>query len=192
MARRITREEGIFVGYSAGSVVAGLRQLKDKLKKDDVVVLIFHDHGSRYVAKVYNDEWMLDRGFLQVDTVRDLISGLGRRRLVTIDENSKVTDALELMKKYDIEQIPVLADGEMKGSITQSGLFKKLIEDADVRDQLVADVMDGPLPIVDMDMRVDRLTHFINKDNGAILTRDESGQYTILTKYDILNAFSKG
>jgi cystathionine beta-synthase len=192
MARRITREEGIFVGYSAGSVVAGLRQLKDKLKKDDVVVLIFHDHGSRYVAKVYNDEWMLDRGFLQVDTVRDLISGLGRRRLVTIDENSKVTDALELMKKYDIEQIPVLADGEMKGSITQSGLFRKLIEDADVRDQLVADVMDGPLPIVDMDMRVDRLTHFINKDNGAILTRDESGQYTILTKYDILNAFSKG
>lgn len=192
MARRITREEGIFVGYSAGSVVAGLRQLKDKLKKDDLVVLIFHDHGSRYVAKVYNDEWMLDRGFLEVDTVRDLISGLGRRRLVTIDENSKVTDALELMKKYDIEQIPVLADGEMAGSVTQSGLFKKLIEDVDVRDQLVADVMDAALPIVELDMPLDRLTHYINKDNGAVLTRDESGQYSILTKYDILNAFSKG
>ena len=192
MARRITREEGIFVGYSGGSVIAGLRQLKDKLKKDDVVVVIFHDHGSRYVAKVYNDEWMLDRGFLQVDTVRDLIGGLGRRRLVTIDAGSKVIDALDLMKKYDIEQIPVMLDGEMTGSITQGSLFKKLIEDSDVRDQLVADVMDGGLPIVDIDTPLERLTHYINKDNGAVLTRDESGQYNILTKYDILNAFSKG
>src|SRR5580698_5069817 len=151
MARRITREEGIFIGYSAGSVVAGLRQLKDKLKKDDLVVVIFHDHGSRYVAKIYNDEWMLDRGFLEVDTVRDLIGGLGRRRLVTIDENSKVIDALTLMKKYDIEHIPVMMDLELTGSITQASLFKKLIEVPDVRDQLVADVMDKPLPIVDMD-----------------------------------------
>jgi len=192
MARRITREEGIFVGYSAGSVIAGLRQLKDKLKKDDLVVVIFHDHGSRYVAKIYNDEWMMDRGFLEVDTVRDLIGGLGRRRLVTIDANSKVMDALELMKKYDIEQIPVMLDGEMTGSVTQGSLFKKLIEGADVRDQLVADIMDAALPIVDMDTPLERLTHYINKDNGAILTRDESGQYSILTKYDILNAFSKG
>lgn len=192
MARRITREEGIFVGYSGGSVIAGLRQLKDKLKKDDLVVVIFHDHGSRYVAKIYNDEWMLDRGFLEVSTVRDLIGGLGRRRLVTIDENSKVMDALDLMKKYDIEQIPVMLNGEMTGSITQGSLFKKLIEETDVRDQLIADVMDAPVPVVDMDTPLERLTHFINKDNGAVLARDESGQYTILTKYDILNAFSKG
>lgn len=192
MARRITREEGIFVGYSAGSVVAGLRQLKDKLKKDDVVVLIFHDHGSRYVGKVYNDEWMLDRGFLEVDTVRKLMSGLGRRRLVTIDEGSKVMDALDLMKKYDIEHIPVMRDLELTGAISQSSLFKKLIEDVDVRDQLVADVMDEPIPVVDLDTPLERLTHYINKNNGAVLTRDESGQYSILTKYDILNAFSKG
>jgi cystathionine beta-synthase len=192
MARRITKEEGIFVGYSAGSVIAGLRQLKDRLKKDDVVVVIFHDHGSRYVAKVYNDEWMLDRGFLEVETVRDLIGGLGRRRLVTIDANSKVMDAMSLMKKYDIEQIPVMLDNEMTGSINQGGLFKKLIEEADVRDQLVSDIMDAPLPVVDLDTPLERLTHFINKDNGAVLTRDDSGQYSILTKYDILNAFSKG
>ncbi|MCF8450880.1 MAG: pyridoxal-phosphate dependent enzyme [Taibaiella sp.] len=192
MARRITREEGIFVGYSAGSVVAGLRQLKDKLKKDDLVVVIFHDHGSRYVAKIYNDEWMLDRGFLEVDTVGDLINGLGRRRLVTIDHQSKVMDALELMKKYDIEHLPVMNGLEITGSISQGGLFKRLIEQADVRDMQVADVMDKPLPIVSRDTALERLTSFINKDNGAVLTRDESGQYSILTKYDILNAFSKG
>ncbi|MEI8280160.1 MAG: pyridoxal-phosphate dependent enzyme [Bacteroidota bacterium] len=192
MARRIAKEEGIFAGYSAGSVVAGLRQLKDKLKKDDVVVLIFHDHGSRYVGKVYNDEWMLDRGWLDVKTVRDLLGGLGRRRLVTIDQDSKVADAMELMKKYDIEQIPVMKNVELTGSLTQSGLFKKLLDQTDVRDMLVGDVMEKPLPVVDMDTPLERLTHFINKDNGAVLTRDESGQYNILTKYDILNAFSKG
>ncbi len=192
MARRITREEGIFVGYSAGSVIAGLRQMKDKLKKDDVVVVIFHDHGSRYVAKVYNDEWMLDRGFLEVDTVGDLMNGLGRRRLVTIDQDAKVMDALDLMKKYDIEHVPVMQGVEMTGSISQGSLFKKLIEQADVRDMLVADVMDKPLPVVSRDTPLERLTSYINKDNGAVLTRDDSGQYSILTKYDILNAFSKG
>ncbi|MFI5135127.1 MAG: PLP-dependent cysteine synthase family protein, partial [Chitinophagales bacterium] len=73
MAREITRKEGIFVGYSCGSVVQGLIQMKDKLSKDDLVVLIFPDHGSRYVAKIYNDEWMRDRGWLEVKTIRDII-----------------------------------------------------------------------------------------------------------------------
>ncbi|HXS38293.1 MAG TPA: pyridoxal-phosphate dependent enzyme [Flavipsychrobacter sp.] len=192
MARRITKEEGIFVGYSAGSVIAGLRQLKDKLTKDDFVVVIFHDHGSRYVGKIYNDEWMLERGFLDMKTVRDLLGGLGTRRLVTIDEDSNVTDAMDLMKKYDIEQIPVMKNGEITASVSQAGLFKKLIEEPAVREQLVADIAEHQLPIVEMDTPVERLTHFINKDNGAVLTKDESGQYHILTKYDILNAFSKG
>ena len=192
MARRIAKEEGIFAGYSAGSVIAGLRQLKSKLKKGDVVVVIFHDHGSRYVGKIYNDEWMMDRGFLEVKTVRDLIGGLGRRRLVTVDENATVADAMELMKKYDIEQIPVMLDGVITGAVTQSGIFKKLMENAEVREQLVADVKEHTMPVVDMDTAVERLTHYINKDNGAVLAADESGQYHILTKYDILNAFSKG
>ena len=192
MTRRIAKEEGIFAGYSAGSVVAGLLQMKDKLKKDDVVVLIFHDHGSRYVGKVYNDEWMLDRGWLDAQTVRDLLGGLGRRRLVTIDINSTVRDAMELMKKYDIEQLPVMKDGEITGALTQSGLFKQLMEHAEVKEQLVADVMEAALPMVDMDMPLERLGHIINKETGAVLARDESGQYHILTKYDILNAFSKG
>jgi cystathionine beta-synthase len=191
MARRIAKEEGIFVGYSAGSVVAGLLQMKDQLKKDDFVVLIFHDHGSRYVGKIYNDEWMLERGFLDVHTVKDLIGGLGRRRLVTLDMNSSVADAMNMMKKYDIEQIPVMEHSTMKGSITQNGLFKKLMEDADIKNKKVADVLEAAMPIVHMDMRVDHLTQFINKENGAVLAKDDSGDFHILTKYDIINAFSK-
>ncbi|MBL7713170.1 MAG: pyridoxal-phosphate dependent enzyme [Chitinophagaceae bacterium] len=191
MARRIAKEEGIFVGYSAGSVVAGLLQLKAQLTKDDFVVLIFHDHGSRYVGKIYNDEWMLERGFLDVHTVKDLIGGLGRRRLVTLGMDNSVAEAMELMKKYDIEQIPVLQQTDMKGSITQNGLFKKLMEDAGLKDRKVSEVLEPAMPVVSMDTRVDRLTQFINKDNAGVLAKDESGDFHILTKYDIINAFSK-
>lgn len=191
MARRIAKEEGIFVGYSAGSVVAGLLQMKAQLKPTDFVVLIFHDHGSRYVGKIFNDEWMLERGFLDVHTVKDLIGGLGRRRLVTIDEESPVAEAMAAMKKYDIEQIPVMKNGEMSGSITQSGLFKKLLEDADIKDKKVSEVIEAPMPVVSMETRVDRLTQFINKDNAGVLAKDDSGDFHILTKYDIINAFSK-
>ena len=191
MARRIAKEEGIFVGYSAGSVIAGLRQLKDKLTKDDFVVVIFHDHGSRYVGKIYNDEWMLDRGFLDVNTVKDLIGGLGRRRLVTITGDQKISDALNLMKKYDIEQIPVVNGREIIGSLSQQNLFKRLLEDVNVRDHVVSEVMDAPLPTVSMDTRIDRLSKYINKDNGAVLAQDESGDFHILTKYDVLDALAK-
>lgn len=191
MARRIAKEEGIFVGYSAGSVVAGLLQMKAQLKPTDFVVLIFHDHGSRYVGKIFNDEWMLERGFLDVHTVKDLIGGLGRRRLVTIDAENSVAEAMAAMKKYDIEQIPVMSKGEMTGSITQNGLFKRLMEDADLKDKKVSEVSEAPMPVVSMDTRVDRLTQFINKDNGGVLAKDDSGDFHILTKYDIINAFSK-
>ncbi|MDI9319703.1 MAG: pyridoxal-phosphate dependent enzyme [Phycisphaerales bacterium] len=191
MARRIAKEEGIFVGYSAGSVVAGLLQMKEQLTKDDFVVLIFHDHGSRYVGKIYNDEWMLERGFLDVHTVKDLIGGLGRRRLVTLSVDDSVAEAMALMKKYDIEQIPVLDKGKMKGSITQNGLFKKLMEDADIKEKKVQEVIESAMPLVSMDTRVDHLTQFINKDNAGVLTKDDSGDFHILTQYDIINALAK-
>ncbi|MCC6186692.1 MAG: pyridoxal-phosphate dependent enzyme, partial [Chitinophagaceae bacterium] len=191
MARRIAKEEGIFAGYSAGSVVAGLMQMKDMLTKDDFVVVIFHDHGSRYVGKIYNDEWMLERGFLDVHTVKDLIGGLGHRRLVTIAPTDSVAGAMELMKKYDIEQIPVMQQNEMLGSVTQGGIFKKLMDDINIKDQTIQSILEAPMPIVSMNTRVDKLSQFINKDNAGVLAKDESGDYHILTKYDILNAFSK-
>lgn len=191
MARRIAKEEGIFVGYSAGSVVAGLLQLKAKLTKDDFVVVIFHDHGSRYVGKIYNDEWMLERGFLDMETVKDLIGGLGRRRLVTLSTSDTVAEAMTLMKKYDIEQIPVLDGDELKGCVTQNGLFKRLLEDNDLKERTISEVLEAPMPIVPMNTRVDHLAQLITKDNGGVLTRDESGGLHILTQYDILNAFSK-
>ena len=101
MSRKLAKEEGIFCGYSAGSCVQGLMQLKNKLKQDDLVVCIFHDHGSRYVAKIYNDQWMIERGFLDVKTFKDIISARGAQKLVTIEPGQTVSQAVELMKKYD-------------------------------------------------------------------------------------------
>lgn len=192
MARRIAKEEGIFVGYSAGSAVAGLRQLKDKLKPEDVVVVIFHDHGSRYVGKVYNDEWMLQRGFLEVNTVQDLLNGIGRRRLVTIDHNATIQEAIEMIQQFDIEQLPVTNNGEIIGSVSQNGLFKKLLNDINLKSEPVQTVLEAGLPIVAPNTPVDRLASYINAENGGVLVKDEAnGDYQIITKYDIINALSK-
>lgn len=188
MARRIAKEEGIFVGYSAGSAIAGLIQLKQHLKPTDVVVVVFHDHGSRYVGKVYNDQWMMERGFLDVKTVKDVVNARRNLPLVTIAAEEKVSDAIAKMKKFEIEHIPVLSNNEIVGSVSESGLFNKLIDDANLKDAQVKQVMQLAFPLVGMDTPIEKLSVYINKENGAVLTRDESGSYHIVTKYDIIQA----
>ena len=191
MARRIAKEEGILVGYSCGSVVQGLMQLKATLKADDLVVVIFHDSGTRYVGKIYNDEWMLDRGFLEVNTVRDLLGGLGRRHLVTLPETALASEAMDWMKKHDIEQIPVMNGREVVGSISQNGLFKRLLNGEEVATKEVSTIMEAPIPMVNMDLPVDKLNTYMTKENGAVLTQDEMGEFHILTKYDVLGALGR-
>jgi cystathionine beta-synthase len=141
MARRIAKEEGMFCGYSAGSCLQGMMQLKDQLKKDDVVVLIFHDHGSRYVGKVYNDQWMLERGFLDVKTFKDLVGGRGTQRLINLSKENTVADAIELMRKYDIENIPVMDKETSVGAISASGLFNKILSNPDIKTQMVVHLL---------------------------------------------------
>lgn len=191
VARRIAKEEGLFCGYSAGSCLQGLYQLKHLLKPTDVTVCVFHDHGSRYVGKVYNDQWMMERGFLEVKTFKDIVNGRGGKKLITVEPQHKVTEAIALMKKYDIEQIPVLNDKELVGSISESGLFQKMLADTDVRQLSVADVLEHSYPLVDMSTPIEKLGNLINKENGAVLALDEKGDYQIVTKYDIIQSLAK-
>ncbi len=191
MARRIAKEEGIFIGYSAGSALQGLMQLKQELKKTDVVVVIFHDHGSRYVGKIYNDQWMMERGFLDVKTFKDMVSGRATKRLVTIEPQQTVADAVELMKKYDIEQIPVMNGEGLIGAVSEGGLFKKIFSNPEIKNETVASVMEPAYPIVSFDTPVERLGNLINKDNGAVLAKDESGNLHIVTKYDVIQSLAK-
>ena len=191
MARRLAKEEGLFCGYSAGSCLQGVFQLKDQLKPDDVVVCIFHDHGSRYVGKIYNDEWMLERGFLDVKTFKDIINSRRSQKLISVSPDTTILSAIEMMKKYDIENIPVFDNGNNAGAISESGLFDKMLGNADIKSLLVKDVMEKPYPEVGFETPVERLSAFINKENGAVLSKDESGIYQIVTKYDIIQSLAK-
>ena len=192
MARRLAKEEGIFCGYSAGSCIQGLMQLKSRLKKDDLVVCIFHDHGSRYVAKVYNDQWMIERGFLDVKTFKDIISSRsGSQKLVTIEPSQTVAEAVDLMKKFDIENIPVMNGNGPIGAISESGLFQKIFSNPDIKNSKVENVMERPYPLVEFNTPVEKLSTLINKENGAVLSKDEAGNYHIVTKYDVIQALGK-
>ena len=190
MARKLAREEGIFCGYSAGSCIQGLLQLKDKLKKNDVVVAILHDHGSRYVAKIYNDQWMAERGFLDVQSFKDIVNARGRQRTITVEPDQTVAHAVELMKQYDIEHIPVMENDAFIGAISEGGLFQKVFSNPDIKNAKIADVMDKAFAIVEFDTPVEKLRTVINKENGAVLAKDESGNYHIVTKYDVIQALS--
>ena len=192
MARRLAKEEGIFCGYSAGSCIQGLMQLKSRLKKDDLVVCIFHDHGSRYVAKVYNDQWMIERGFLDVKTFKDIISSrTGKQKLVTIEPSQTVAEAVEMMKKYDIENIPVMNGNGPIGAISENGLFQKVFSNPDIKNSKVENVMERPYPLVEFNTPVEKLSTLINKESGAVLSKDEAGNYHIVTKYDVIQALGK-
>jgi len=195
MARRLAKDEGIFCGYSAGSCLQGLMQIasskEHQLKKDDLVVCIFHDHGSRYVAKIYNDQWMMERGFLDVKTFRDIINGrAAKQKLITIQPTHTVAEAVEMMRKYDIEHIPVMNGSGPVGAISESGLFQKVFSDPDIRNASVESVMEPAFPVVDFNTPIEKLRTLINKDNGAVLSKDEAGNYHIVTKYDVIQALS--
>ena len=191
MARRIAKEEGLFCGYSAGSCLQGLMQLKSTLTKEDVVVCIFHDHGSRYVGKIYNDQWMMERGFLDVKSFKDIVNGRSAKRLVTIEPTHTVAEAVEMMKKYDIEQIPVISNGEPIGAVSESGLFQKVFSNPEIKNASVESVLEPSYPVVDFDTPVERLGNLITKENGAVLAKDEKGELHIVTKYDVIQSLAK-
>jgi cystathionine beta-synthase len=191
MARRISREEGIFVGYSSGTALQGIMQLKKELKKDDVVVVVFCDHGSRYVGKVYNDQWMMERGFLEVKTFRDIVSSRATKRLVTIQPENTVAEAVELMKKYDIEQIPVMNGEGMIGAVSEGGLFQKVFSNPEIKTSTVKEVIEPAYPVVSYDTPVERIGSLITKGNGAVMAKDETGHFHIVTKYDVIQSLAK-
>ena len=191
MARRIAKEEGLFCGYSAGSCLQGLQLLKNELKPTDVVVCIFHDHGSRYVGKIYNDEWMMERGFLDVKTFKDIVSGRAGQKLITVSPDHLIAEAVALMKKYDIEHIPVMDAHEIVGSLSENGLFQQIFTNPDIKNQSVQSVMEPSYPVVDFLTPVEKLGTLINQKNGAVIAKDEKGDYHIVTKYDVIQSLTK-
>jgi len=189
MARELARKEGIFAGYSAGSAIAGLLQMKDKIKEEDLVVVIFHDHGSRYVGKLFNDDWMRERGFLKSEklTAVDLIEDHKFDKLVTLEPEDSIGEAIEKMSKYDISQIPIAINGEFTGSIDDAHIFSELMKNPELRSEPVSKIMQGPFPFVEAADSVELVSSKINRDNSAVLVKDASDHVHIITKQDIIS-----
>ena len=188
--RRLAKEEGIFIGYSCGAALSGLFQLSDSLTKDDVVVMILHDHGSRYVGKVYNDEWMIQRGFLDRELrVRDLLSKKRDKTFHSLEKNATLKEALSLMKDRDISQLPITSNGNMIGSITQNKVLNYILENPLKNvDRTVSDIMDNEFPEVSIDTPLKDLNKYITKDVPAVITIDSNNETQIITQYDIIQA----
>jgi cystathionine beta-synthase len=192
MTRRIPREEGILVGNSSGAVMAGVLQMKNKFKKDDVVVVLFHDHGTRYLGKMFNDEWMSDRGFLTQEKISaiQLIERHKDKRLVTIKENDSIHEAVKKMRKYSISQLPVVNESgdKMTGSLNDTEVFMKLIENPKLGEEKVLRIKQAPFPFVNPEAPLEEVSQLITPENHAVLVKDALGETHIITRQDIVEA----
>ena len=188
--RKIALEEGIFVGNSAGSAIKGLLQLKEHFKPEDVVVVLFHDSGSRYVGKMFNDDWMRERGFLdeEITKAEDVIKDHIDKPLVIVRTEELVSHAIERMRKYKISQIPVIDINGFVGSVDESDLFRSYVEDKNISEKPIREVMGKPYPVVKVGTPIEEVSKLFTKENQAVLLDLGNGKHHIITKYDIIGS----
>ena len=188
--RKIALEEGIFVGNSAGAAIKGLLQLKEHFKPEDVIVVLFHDSGSRYVGKMFNDDWMRERGFLDEDVTKaeDVIKENRDKPLIVVRTEELVSHAIERMRKYKISQIPVIDITGFVGSVDESDLFQSYVANKDVADKPIKEVMGKPFPIVKLGTSIEELSKLFSRENQAVLVDLENGNHHIITKSDIIGS----
>ncbi|MBO3700755.1 pyridoxal-phosphate dependent enzyme [Roseivirga sp. E12] len=195
MTRRLAREEGMFCGWSCGSAVAGaLDWAKENMSDDDVMVIILPDHGTRYLGKIYNDDWMQARGFVEereFETAADILAHQnGNGNLTTIAQTATVGDAIRMMTANSISQLPVVDGDNFVGSLIDSKLLAQMIGDETLQSKPVSEVMDKPFQFVPLDNTLDVLSSVITKDNPAVMVRDENRAPHIITQHDILKAMT--
>ena len=196
MTRKLAREEGLFVGWSCGAAVYGaLDYARENLSENDMMVILLPDHGTRYLNKIYNDDWMKDRGFTETRnyaTAADIVySKNGMDKLFTIQDGISIDEAIKILNQNGISQLPVVHENEFVGSITDSKLLHQLIANPDLKQEPVKIVMDEPLRFVAMNNTLDVLTSLIDHDHKALLVRDKKNQVHIITQHDILMAMTK-
>lgn len=195
MTRRLAREEGLFVGWSCGSAVYGaLVYAQKNLEEDDLMVIILPDHGTRYLGKVYNDNWMNDHGFLEerkFATAFDIVNNRDDpSKLVTISSDAKIGEAILMMNKEGIDQVPIISGNDFVGSLSDGKVLKELIENPELRDQPVREIMDRPFPFVSPHETIDVLSSMITGEQKALMTRDSDSKPQIITQSDLLVAMT--
>ena len=193
-ARKITREEGIFVGGSAGTALAAGLEYCKNLPADDVVVILLPDSGSRYVSKIFNDVWMRENGYLQPEniTLRHIVKGKSPDipPLVSVSKTTTVREALNLIKQYSISQLPVIEDHQCVGTITESKLLTEMLDDSTLFEKTVEHTMEKPLPMVHINDELKTAIKFFSQKNPAVLIVDDQQPVGMMTRVDILEYMS--
>ncbi len=196
MARRVSREEGLFAGGSAGLLVHTAVEVAKEIDDPDAfVVTLVCDWGERYLSKLYDDDWMLENGFLERPrraTVLEAIQAKDGRvgSLVTVEPTTPIRIALSAITAHDIGQLPVVQDGECIGSITETGLMTQIIEDPSLLDKPAETVMGAPFPVLDGHVDEERIRPLLTRDNAACLVRDNGKLVGIITRYDVVRALT--
>ncbi|MCO4807254.1 MAG: pyridoxal-phosphate dependent enzyme [Flavobacteriales bacterium] len=192
VTRELAIKEGLLLGYSAGSAFQAIRQMKHELTEDSVVVVLFHDHGSRYVGKVFNDDWMRERGFLNEENkhAMDLISDRMDLPLMTVNSGEPVHNAIAIMRKHNISQLPVMEDGKFVGSLDDVHLLSALSADPHARDKAVSNYMNAAFPVVQSSDPLTSVSKHFDQNNGAVLVDLGQGKYHIITRHDLVAAMS--
>lgn len=187
--RRIALEEGIFVGNSAGSAIKGLLQLKDEFKPNDVVVVLFHDSGSRYVGKMFNDDWMREKGFLneELQTAADVVKTKKDKPLIIVRTEELVGHAVDRMKTNKITQMPVIDSKGIVGSVDQNDVFDSYVSHKDIMEKPIREIMSKPFSIVELTTPIAKVSALLGSSR-AVLVALENEKYQIITKYDIVNS----
>ena len=190
MTRRIAREEGIFAGNSAGSAMAGLLQLKDRFTDDDVIVVIFHDHGSRYLGKMFNDDWMREKGFFEKTglTARDLVASGVSGELLAIEGSEpvgtrrKADGPARLLADLDHPRSSARRLAERDAPVRGTRCVSP-----EVKEQPVESIMQPAFPFVDISTPVELLSTMITPSSPAVLVRDFKTDKTfIITRSDVI------
>ncbi len=194
MTRKLARSEGLLIGWSCGAAVHGALEYARKLTANDLMVVVLPDHGTRYLGKVYNEEWMRIHNFLDKDamlTADQIIRSKPYVPLVTLNTNQTLSEAIAIMREQLISQIPVKHEGEIIGSIHESRVLDTILDNPDAKHSSVDTIMSDPLPYVLPTTRIDVISKLINKDNPAVLVKGDNELIDIITQYDMINVLSK-
>jgi cystathionine beta-synthase len=198
VARRMAREEGLLVGGSSGSTVAGALIYAQGLGPDARVLTILPDSGRSYLSKFLDDNWMIEHGFLErsapAPTVRELLGAKGGETpaLLTISAHQKVAEAIAVMEQYSISQLPVVRDGEVSslsdviGSLQDRALLDLVFKNADALHEDVAVAMQGPLTTIDADESVDEIVTALTGGVNAVVVADRGKPIGVVTRSDLL------
>ena len=193
MTRKLARTEGLLVGWSCGSAVHGALEYARALSPGDLMVIILPDHGTRYLGKVYNDDWMRNHNFLDegsMVTAGQILESKSSPVLVTLKAEQTLSEAVSIMREQYISQIPVIQGEEIIGSVRESRVLDRILDDPASINRPILDALSDPLPYVLPSTRIDVLSKMINKDNPAVLVMNSTDKLGIITQYDLINILS--